>query len=556
MIKSQNIFTLFLLLYFCSSIGLKKQSILKEPLRSTVIDITVSNFYSYHNDSMNYVGRTGALVFLTDMDDEDEYYIYRVLDEKNITFQVNIKNIIGKNYTIRCRLGKLTDEPLLVFCELDEKIDPGNYSISFDTTFEERYTGTFVVHSNKSFCFFKEDEDIPLLYSNFQNLTVKENEKSIEIKMKIISYEEQTLLMENSKGIIEVLYDCETDITYDCGVRIEELICLIQKEKLLQIMSDKQEKFSIVYITSNYLIAPLPLVKEIEINYYGIYKEDLFVGITKLIDDKYDIFKGITYETNITNISNILMGFFSFSMKFENVTESECYFRKYENTPLLLVCIVNDYIEKTHLSKIEKEMILEDLNIKYNFRIQPVDNKETFNNFYSRNFFIQLRYPEILDFTYQDKLVITLGGYLNGNLKIRLNADAHDLKCEFVGSGIFLNCVVHKYHFIGKRSGYYSLIHVDEHLNEKTIFYEIPPFEVIVNDKDTDIIITVEEIYDNIDVIGKKGVIALETSFREEYNIFDEIDIEKRTGFTTTISNENKNKFIIKCNLFKFTDEP
>ena len=327
--------------------------------------------------------------------------------------------------------------------------------------------------------------------------------------MKIISYEEQTLLIMSPEGVIEVLYDCEA--------KSNELICLIQKDKLLQIMPGSQQNFSIAYITSNYLLGQFSLVKDIEVNYYGINKEDLFVGITKLIDDKYDIYKGIAYETNITNISNILMGFFSFSMKFENVgSETDCFFRKYENTPLLLVCLIYDSTNEIHLSKIDNEMILDDINIKYNFRIQPVDNKETFNNVFSRSFFIQLSYPQILDFTYQDTFVITLVGNIHDILKIRLNEDADDLECEIKGERLFLNCAVHKSHFKGKRSGYYSLIHVDDELYEKTIFYEIPPFKVIVNDSEVDSIITVEEIYDDNDVIGKKGVIALKTSFEDE----------------------------------------
>ena len=47
------------------------------------------------------------------------------------------------------------------------------------------------------------------MYSDFQNITVKENEESIEIKMKIISYNNETLIMGNSKGVFEILYNCK-----------------------------------------------------------------------------------------------------------------------------------------------------------------------------------------------------------------------------------------------------------------------------------------------------------------------------------------------------------
>ena len=92
MIKSQNIFqnifTLFLLLCFCSSIGLKEQSNLEENLRSTVIDITVTDFYSFHDEY--YVGRKGVLAFSTDYY-EDEYGIFEKLDNNtSISFEANI----------------------------------------------------------------------------------------------------------------------------------------------------------------------------------------------------------------------------------------------------------------------------------------------------------------------------------------------------------------------------------------------------------------------------------------------------------------------------------
>ena len=49
--------------------------------------------------------------------------------------------------------------------------------------------------------------------------------------------------------------------------------------------------------------------------------------------------ESITYETNVTDISNVL-GFiedFSFSLKFNEI-ETYCDFKKYENYPLFLIC--------------------------------------------------------------------------------------------------------------------------------------------------------------------------------------------------------------------------
>ena len=102
MIKSQNIFTLFLLLCFCSSIRLKEQSNSEEHLRSTVIDITVTDFYSF--DDKYYVGRKGVLVFLTNYD-EDEFGIFEKLDNNtSISFEANIIDGNETEYSVICSL--------------------------------------------------------------------------------------------------------------------------------------------------------------------------------------------------------------------------------------------------------------------------------------------------------------------------------------------------------------------------------------------------------------------------------------------------------------------
>ena len=53
-----------------------------------------------------------------------------------------------------------------------------------------------------------------------------------------------------------------------------------------------------------------------------------------------------------------------------------CYLRKYDGNPFLLIVCFNPGIEKSWLQKIENEIIINDGNVRYNFRILPVENKE------------------------------------------------------------------------------------------------------------------------------------------------------------------------------------
>ena len=56
-----------------------------------------------------------------------------------------------------------------------------------------------------------------------------------------------------------------------------------------------------------------------------------------------NIYTFIAYETNVTDIGNIIPDYFeSFKLEFENENggkiNNSCTFRKYENTPLLIIC--------------------------------------------------------------------------------------------------------------------------------------------------------------------------------------------------------------------------
>ena len=170
-----------------------------------------------------------------------------------------------------------------------------------------------------------------------------------------------------------------------------------------------------------------------------------------------------------------------FSLKFENrdgEKDIDCSFRKYENTALFLVCWGKDGV--FWLKEIKEEIILNDINIKYNFRIQPVNNnKKIITDRREEGSFIFYLYPEILDFTKKDILTVDYHIENPDSLKgITLNEDAEDLVCETLGREI-KRCKVPKSHFNGKGSGYYFTKHTN-HLDGKSFSYEAPPIKIIL----------------------------------------------------------------------------
>ena len=69
---------------------------------------------------------------------------------------------------------------------------------------------------------------------------------------------------------------------------------------------------------------PFDFVFYITINYDNIEKEDLFIGITKIVDDIIEIGTPLGFETNITSIPNFISHIYGNS-----------YFKKTNGHPLI-----------------------------------------------------------------------------------------------------------------------------------------------------------------------------------------------------------------------------
>lgn len=149
------------------------------------------------------------------------------------------------------------------------------------------------------------------------------------------------------------------------------------------------------------------------------------------------------------------------------------------------------------LAEIKEEIILKDVNIKYEFIVVPVKNKEYF---YCKSinsyFYINYVFTEVLDFSSSDSLTIEY--YFDKSPRdvkgLTFNKNSTDLECT--DSGKIKKCKVPKSHFQGK-SGYYFIMH-SNHLNGKSFSYEVPPIKVILegtnNENNTFIIIIISII--------------------------------------------------------------
>lgn len=226
-------------------------------------------------------------------------------------------------------------------------------------------------------------------------------------------------------------------------------------------------------------------------NYTNIKKEKVYVLITQLIENIIDYNSFVAYKTNVTDISEVSSELDNFELSFSDSKKFKCGFRKYGNFPLLLLCIMNE-VGTFSLAEIKEEIILKDVNIKYEFIVVPVKNKEYFYCKSSdRYFYINYVFSEVLDFSSSDSLTIEY--YFDKHpwevKGLTFNKNATDLEC--IDSGKIKKCKVPKSHFEGK-SGYYFIMH-SNHLNGKSFSYEVRPIKVILegtnNENNTFIII-------------------------------------------------------------------
>ena len=206
-------------------------------------------------------------------------------------------------------------------------------------------------------------------------------------------------------------------------------------------------------------------------------KENIFVKITKLVDNIIKFNNYIAFETNITNIPSF--DSFLFYLKFSLLNDQTkfdqlCFLKKNnDNSTLMLLCQMNKNKEMNLVLNETDKLNLSDININYNF-IMSYSNKEEIINIKGDGNFIQAEYPQILDFSSNDIINVTFYGSAK---EITLNKDSNDLDCQI--NSKTTQCTVNKSHFKEKINEDYYIYHTN-HLGRKSIFYEIP-FKDIFN---------------------------------------------------------------------------
>ena len=415
-----------------------------------------------------YIGKKGTLAISA-----GETYGFNDDISKTISYKAKITS--GANsFDVDCGFYKASEKNLYAFCKIGTNIPAGKYSIDFSGIPKFNYQGYDIIFDTQStlkFEFEKLDKDLIDLYSDKQTINIVEDKDSYELKFKIESYNQEVLIYGD-----ESIY---------CKQENNELICQIKKNQIEKGLTGNKIIGSVSYLSDEpgyHGRSPLPLVGDIIITDYIAQKIDVFIGITKLIQNIAEGESNIAYETNITNIDNVISYInLDFISEVNGTYNRECVLRKYDSNPLLFTCFMK-FDGKNYLKEIKEEKQFKDAHVKYNFRIQPVNNEEKieFSKKGKGSWIIWL-YPKILDFTKKDTLYVDYASEAENSLiGMTFNEDKGDLSCEIKPNRI-LRCTVTKSHFDGKKSGYYFTKHTN-HKNGKSSFYESSPIKVILND--------------------------------------------------------------------------
>ena len=251
------------------------------------------------------------------------------------------------------------------------------------------------------------------------------------------------------------------------------LACKISKDKILDILSYKNEKYSLAQNLENEGFYLFTSVLDISINYH-IAKIAHNIQIGKLLTPFVLKNEFIAYETNMSAILPFITDYFEIG------TESmKCLFKKNDDKKnLFLLCDAKN-AGKNSLGKIN-EMSLDNINIYYNIIIEESENNEQFEVSQKEGTKIFSLSPLEFNFTKEDNYTIQINCEFPEKLEeIKLNNESLlDLDCENkIG---YKECSINKTHFT--KSGYYYLQH-SNYNGSKLISYETPMIKVIIEEE-------------------------------------------------------------------------
>ena len=401
-------------------------------------EITINVNCTAHQNMV--IGQKGTFIFTTDYSDETLHIFDPDTIEQETSFITVMTDENGKSLNTSCRLWKPT-EIIKIICDANF-FEEGQHSVIINNQSFFYGNNQINITFYGTFVFKQEDIYYSFLYSYDQKINISENISIYELKFKYNTI----LYLYGNKDNYAVLDNCEKTE--------KEIICLISKEKIEEILISTNDEFKLGAINDILGVLEFTNVYPININYENVQKEDIYIELKQNYDIGIEYGAPLSFETNVSEIPNLI------SDKSDIISNVTFYFKKMNGKCLMLMV---EYYFLPEFSVYEPEfpdgIVLKYMHYKYNFIIKPFRIDDSIIIIDSPGAKIFLLYPENINLATSNSSIIRFimnNSSLIENIKLNLDSES-DLECEDLYK--MKKCIVPKSHFYMKRSGYFTLYH-------------------------------------------------------------------------------------------------
>lgn len=306
------------------------------------------------------IGEKGIIYFVTDYNG-NERNIFDASDiEEKTKFKTKINDENQNEYNANCKLWKPINDYIRIICNLDENLKYVDNNITFLNSVQIEYKDYKIGINQEAYIEVKQlNYSIPFLYSNKQNIEIKDNIESYNLKFKFESYNNEVVFIYGQSNNYASLDNCK--------INDNELNCEISKRKLEEVLGTSYEIFKVKVINDNVGIIQMDFVLNINISYTINKKKDIYIGINRKLSsygfenspDKIYQSDNLPYLYSYEQIINIDDDKDSYQLKFIIESYQNEIFLiggKFLNIKLLNNCEIN---EKELTCEIKKEDLIE-----------------------------------------------------------------------------------------------------------------------------------------------------------------------------------------------------
>ena len=400
-------------------------------------------------------------------------FLMQMIFEKSTNFNTLLTNEYNNIFEITCRLWKPFDNNLIIICETQDNMNPKNLrtiSVIFKESFFNYGEHKIFINSKITLKLSVLDKLVPFLYSDKQEIKYINNyDDYYYLEFNMSEYHGQELFI-GDENLNTIPFE-------SCANNNGKLNCIIDYYELIKILQNENQKFYLYSFHNSYSLIKLNLVYEIY--FKSIFKKrNLYLRITDLLTESINTNNFVAYKTNITSMYNVKTGYFYFKY-----LQANCYFYKEINTNLLIMLCKMTKEGTYSIGSIDSEFNLKNINIYYNFLIQPSNNDDKFN-VKGLGSFIKFVAPIQLDFYSNDEIdVFFIMDNPYNSKGITFFEGSKELECndlyayEDVNEYPMKVCKITYDYFT--KEGKYNVYYMNSE-NSLQKFYEIPEFNVIL----------------------------------------------------------------------------